>query len=195
MSKRRVTINAAAGAVRGIVSDLVGEAGQEVKARAYRTANELQNQLNNVMRGERSGRRYIIPGTGRMTYRKGKRQAVGLSYDHVNKKAKLVYGNPDATAKIAYKYYTASAPGEPPAIRTGAFRLSWHRRTYAEQIDGQNFNVHGVTESDLRVGKHLLGNILEEGTGRMAPRPYKQRVIDAAMPKVKKIYSEPYFRR
>lgn len=195
MSTRRTTINAAPETLRSVVSDLSSEAGREVKARAYRTANELQNQLNNVLRGERSGRRYIIPGTGRMTYRKGKRQAVGISYDHVNKKAKLIYGNPDATAKITYKYYTASAPGEPPAIRTGAFRLSWHRRTYAEQLDGQNFNVHGVTESDLRVGKHLLGEILEEGTDRMAPRPYKQRVIDAAMPKVQRIYNEPYFRR
>lgn len=174
MSTRRTTIHAASGAVRGLVSDLVGEAGLEVKARAYRTANELQNQLNNVMRGERSGRRYKVPGT---------------------------YARQKDTGELRFRkarngrYYTASAPGEPPAVRTGAFRLSWHRRTYAEELAGHEFNVHGVTESDLRVGKHLLGNILEDGTDRMAPRPYKQRVIDAAMPKIRKIYTEPYFRR
>lgn len=174
MSTRTTTISAAPEAIRGVVSDLVGEAGQEVKARAYRTANELQNQLNNVMRGDRHGRRYKVPGT---------------------------YARQKDTGELRFRkarngrYYTASAPGEPPAVRTGAFRLSWHRRTYAEELAGHEFNVHGVTESDLRVGKHLLGNILEEGTDRMAPRPYKQRVIDAAMPKIRKIYNEPYFRR
>ena len=171
MSTRTTTISAAPQVLSSVVSDLVGEAGREVKARAFRTSNELQNQLNNVMRGERHGRRYKVPGT----YKRQKDPVTGKMRNGV--------------------YYTASAPGEPPAVRTGAFRASWHRRTYAEELDGHNFNVHGVTESDLHVGKHLLGDILDEGTGRMAPRPYKQRVIDAAMPKIQKIYTEPYFRR
>lgn len=174
MSTRRTTISAAPELVGSIVDNLVGEAGLEVKARAYRTANELQNQLNKTLRGDRHGRRYKVPGT---------------------------YARQKDTGDLKFRkarngrYYTASAPGEPPANRTGAFRLSWHRRIYAEELAGHNFNVHGITESDLRIGKHLLGQILEEGTGRMAPRPYKQRTIDAAMPKVRRIYSESYFGR
>lgn len=173
MSTHTTTIGAAAEAVSGIVDSLVSEAGQEAKARASRTADELQNQLNNVLRDDRHGRRYKVPGT----YGWQKDPVTGRMRNGV--------------------YYTASAPGEPPANRTGAFRTSWHRRTYAEELGDNNFNVHGVTESDLKVGKkgHLLGNILEDGTPRMAPRPYKQRVIDAAMPKIRQIYNDPYIRR
>ena len=167
------TIEAAPEALNSVVSSLVGQVGQEVKARAYRTANELQNQANHVLRGERSGRRYKKPGT----YRRQRDPVSGKMRNGV--------------------YYTASAPGEPPANRTGAFRGSWHRKVYAQDLDGHNFNVRGVTESDLKVGtkrKYLLGDLLEDGTPTMKPRPYKQRVIDRAMPKVLRIYHEPYLR-
>ena len=33
---------------------------------------------------------------------------------------------------------------------------------------------------------------LENGTGPIAPRPYKQKVIDRALPKIKAIYQKPY---
>lgn len=79
-------------------------------------------------------------------------------------------------------------------MRTGAFRASWHRKVYTEELEGENFNVRGVTESSLRVGKYLLGELLDEGTEHMAPRPYRQRAAKAAMPKVLRIYSAPYGR-
>ena len=43
-----------------------------------------------------------------------------------------------------------------------------------------------------RAGGRLLGEMLENGTGRMKPRPYKQAVINMALPKVKAIYKKPY---
>lgn len=87
--------------------------------------------------------------------------------------------------------YTASAPGEPPAVRTGAFRLSWGAHVHVEK-NGTLFRAVAAIESRERAGDQLLGETLENGTGRMKPRPYKQKVIDMAMPKVKALYQKPY---
>ena len=43
-------------------------------------------------------------------------------------------------------------------------------------------------------GRYLLGQILEGGTGRMAPRPYQDRILEDALPKIMDIYSRAYFR-
>ena len=37
-------------------------------------------------------------------------------------------------------------------------------------------------------GNRPLGDILEKGTSRMKPRPYKQAVVDRAMPRIKELY-------
>lgn len=87
--------------------------------------------------------------------------------------------------------YTASAPGEPPAVRFGTLRTSFKRRTYAEQ-NGKELIVHAITESDLQVNGYLLGDLLENGTKKIAPRPYKQKTIDAALPKITEIFSKNY---
>lgn len=124
----------------------------EMERRSYLVANELRNSALEVLRGQRSGRRYKVPGTRRK--------------------------------------YTASAPGEPPAVRTGAFRLSW--QPTASVVYGSYISR---IESDLPTdnGSHILGDILEEGTSRMAPRPYKDLILEKAEPEIEKIYSEPYF--
>lgn len=97
-----------------------------------------------------------------------------------------VYRVPNTSRK-----YTASAPGEPPAVRTGAFRLSWGTHVHVEK-NGDRFRAVSSIESKEKAGGHLLGDILEDGAGRIKPRPYKQKVIDRALPKVKKIYEKPY---
>lgn len=172
MAKYVTTPENAAATIEAVTDGLVKRIGFEAESRAYRLSNELTNATAKVLAGQRHGRRYVVPGTGRVTY---------------NKKNK--------TRKITHKYYTASAPGEPPAVRTGAFRMSWKRRTYIDGRSGNDRVIHAVAESDLRVKNGmLLGNILEDGTRRMAPRPYKQRVIDMATPKIKRIMKEPYLR-
>lgn len=95
------------------------------------------------------------------------------------------YRNPYTRA-----YYTASAPGEPPASRTSTFRRSWQPKSY---VDGDN--VHSVIESSVTTEnkKYVLGEILEEGTSKMAPRPYKQRILEKARKQALRIYEEPYF--
>lgn len=89
--------------------------------------------------------------------------------------------------------YTASAPGEPPAVRTGAFRASWQPKTETTG-SGDNLSVRSYIESNARTdnGSYVLGSILEEGTSKMAPRPHHEKIQKEALPKIKQIYEEPY---
>lgn len=88
------------------------------------------------------------------------------------------------------RYYAASAPGEAPAVRTGVFRVSFKPYSF----NRGNVIVSRI-ESFKTVGKKLwvLGKLLEEGTERMAPRPYQEKIKQKALPKIKRIYREPYF--
>ena len=141
----------------------------EVSARTYRASNLLRNASLIVLRGQRSGRRYKVPHT----YKRQRDKASGKMRNGV--------------------YYTASAPGEAPAVRTGAFRTSWNTHIHVEK-NGVHFRAVAAIQSNLKVGKgrHLLGDILEQGTVRMAPRPYKQAVVDRALPDIKALYQKPY---
>lgn len=150
----------AADRLKEIVGRMVEDIRRELPSRSYRTAVEIRNASQEVLRGQRSGRRYRKPHT-----------------------------------KVLY---TASAPGEPPANRTGLFRISFHEKAWSDRENGTEV-YHAAAESRLRAGeeeksRHLLGEILENGTRRMAPRPYKQRTISLAMPKVMRIYRQRYIK-
>lgn len=149
------------------IEDITDGIRHQMEARSYRAANELRSSALRVLRGQRNGRRYKVPGT----YRRQRDKVDG----------KMKNG----------RYYTASAPGEPPAVRTGVFRLSWQptaRVVYGSYISR--------IESDTKTenGRYVLGQILEDGTGRMAPRPYQNRILEDAMPKILAIYNRSYFR-
>ncbi len=88
-------------------------------------------------------------------------------------------------------YYNASAPNEVPAVRTGALRLSYGAKLTVNQEVG-GYTVRAGVESNLRSGNYLIGELLEEGTSKMAPRPYRQAVIDKVTPYAQRIYGEPY---
>lgn len=139
-----------------IVKELNEDVKHQLEGRTYRASNELRNSALLVLRGQRGGRRYRVPGTKR--------------------------------------YYTASAPGEPPAVRTGNFRISWKTDPRCSGA----FNAYWARiKNDVRTdnGRYTLGEILEEGTpgGKIAPRPHHDRILQHAEPKVVKIYEEPYF--
>lgn len=123
----------------------------QMESRSVRASYELYNSSQLVLRGQRHGRVYRVPGTKR--------------------------------------YYTASAPGEPPAVRTGAFRMSWQPKS--QRVFGVYFSR---IESDYRVGngRYNLGDLLEDGTSRMAPRPYSDKIVQRAEKEINAIYSEPY---
>lgn len=148
------------------IEEAVEDIKKQVEARSYTAANELRSSALTILRGARSGRRYKVPGT----YRRQRDKVSG----------KMKNG----------RYYTASAPGEPPAMRLGHFRRSWQPTALKE---GTTYISR--IESDLQVGdkkKYLLGEILEEGTSRMAPRPHHEKILKHAEPKIVRIYSEPY---
>lgn len=151
---------------QAITEAITSQIRTQMEGRSYQAANELRNSALQVLRGQRNGRRYKVPGT----YRRQRDKTDG----------KMKNG----------RYYTASAPGEPPAVRTGAFRLSWQPEAHV---------VHGSyisrIASDIRTddGKHLLGEILEEGAARMAPRPHHDRILEHAEPKIYRIYNAAYF--
>ena len=144
---------------------------EQIKSRAVRASNELRNASQLVLRGSRGGKTYIKPGSGRLTY---------------NKK--------NHTAKISYSRYTASAPGEPPAVRTGNFRGKWEREVKIIADYPTYASVKSYIKNEVRVPKgYLLGELLEEGTSKMAPRPHHQKIQDKAKSKILSIYKEPYF--
>lgn len=87
------------------------------------------------------------------------------------------------------KYYQASAPGQPPAVRTGAFRNSWQPTAYI----GFGSYISRIESSLMVSGKYNLGQLLEGGTSKMAPRPYQDRILTKAEPNIVRIYSQPYF--
>jgi hypothetical protein len=105
--------------------------------------------------GNRSGRQYKVPGTGRLaleprqvTFRKGPRS--GKTY--------TIHYNVKAGARL----YKASRPGEAPAVRLGQLRQS-----YRFQVVGPNYMERGEVGSPLDRALYL-----EKGTKRIKPRPH-----------------------
>lgn len=149
-----------------VAKTVTTEVRHQMESRSYQAANELRNSALMVLRGQRSGRRYKVPGT----YKRQRDKVTG----------KMRNG----------RYYTASAPGEPPAVRLGHFRLSWQPEAHV--VFGSYISR---ISSDLRTdnGRYNLGEILEEGTDRMAPRPHHDRILEHAEPKIFRIYDKPYF--
>lgn len=88
-----------------------------------------------------------------------------------------VYKKPRSNAT-----YTASAPGEPPAVRTGMLRMSWGMKAVG---DGKGTYTAGIY-SDVPYAEKL-----DEGTphGYIKPRPFKEKTIETAKPRVIQIFS------
>lgn len=149
-----------------VIAEITAQIRHEMEARAWKAALELRNASQLVLRGQRSGRRYKVPGT----YRRQRDPMDG----------KMKNG----------RYYTASAPGEPPAMRTGTFRGRWHPVSLVS--DGRYISK---IENDVMTddGKHNLGEILEDGTTRMAPRPHHDRILQQAERDIVRIYNQSYF--
>lgn len=84
-----------------------------------------------------------------------------------------------------YGGHQASAPGEPPAQWSGAYRQSWQPKTYA-----------GFGSFISRIESTIpYADWLENGTpgGQMAPRPHHDLIAEKTEPEMLRIYDEPYF--
>lgn len=78
-----------------------------------------------------------------------------------------------------YGRHQASAPGQPPAVRTGALRGSWR------PISDGGFNP-GIETSIFYAG------YLEGGTSKMAARPFVDKIVETAEPMVAEVYNMPF---
>lgn len=83
--------------------------------------------------------------------------------------------------------YTASAPGEPPARRTGNLRMHWNGQVKSENASGGGVAIIAELES-----QEPYAGYLENGTSKMAARPFVEKIKEEAMPEIQRIYSEPY---
>jgi Bacteriophage protein of unknown function (DUF646). len=73
-----------------------------------------------------------------------------------------------------------SAPGSPPGSRTGNLARNW---TSTCQGGGCSMLVR------ITSGMYYAG-YLEDGTWKMAARPFVEKIQDAALPEVRSIFSE-----
>lgn len=83
--------------------------------------------------------------------------------------------------------YTASAPGEAPARRTGNLRMHWNGQVKSENTSGGGVSIVAELESQEPYAAQL-----ENGTSKMAARPFVNKIKEGAMPEIQRIYSEPY---
>lgn len=83
--------------------------------------------------------------------------------------------------------YTASAPGEPPARRTGNLRMHWNG-----QVKSENSSSGGVAIIAELESQESYAGYLENGTSKMAARPFSDKIKEEAMSEIQRIYSEPY---
>ncbi|MDD3229157.1 MAG: hypothetical protein PHE09_08050 [Oscillospiraceae bacterium] len=85
--------------------------------------------------------------------------------------------------------YRASAPGEPPANRSDTLRRSWMPRNTTERIGKDTANKAAIS-TDVKYAPWL-----NDGTkdGRIAPRPFKEPIIEKAKPRIRRIFKETYF--
>lgn len=142
-------------------------------SRGFRAAIALTNSVKVVLAGQRSGKIYKVPGT------------YGKNPSNATKAYRQSYGHKLRGGQL----YQASAPGEPPASRTNAFRGSFQECC---MVENGGFSVLAQTRSPLMVKQYLLGDLLENGTSRMAARPYQDKTVEMALPKVIRIFDEPY---
>ena len=98
-----------------------------------------------------------------------------------------VYRKP-GTMSNKGNHYTASAPGEPPALRTGELRRSWRPLPTSEMVAGEK-RYHPGLHTDVKYAP-----MLESGTSKIAARPFQDEIKQQAWPEVKQIFGQPYLK-
>lgn len=83
--------------------------------------------------------------------------------------------------------YTASAPGEAPARRTGNLRMHWNGQVKTKSASDKRISIVAELES-----QEPYAYKLEHGTSKMSPRPFMEKIKEKAAPEIRKIYNESY---
>ena len=156
-------LGSAGRAVRATIQGQVEEINRQVLSRGVSAVNALRNAELEVLNGQRSGKVYRKPYTGSLTKEERKKR------------------------KYKPPTYRASAPGEPPARRTGNLRLHWNGQVKKGAASGNGIEVIAELES-----QEEYASMLENGTEKMAPGPFVEQIKEKAMPEIEKIYGEPF---
>lgn len=83
-----------------------------------------------------------------------------------------------------YGRHTASAPGQPPAPDKGNLRRNWRQYVLARgAVSGMTITCR--LKSDTKYAEYL-----EHGTSRMAARPFKDKIVEASMPEIDRIFDD-----
>lgn len=138
-------------------------------------AQKVQEKVGEVQ--ERTNRQVLFRGTRAVNQLRNAELEVLRG-----QRSGRVYKKPHSNAT-----YTASAPGEPPARRTGNLRLHWNGQVKGGVSSGTSASMTLSLES-----QEYYSGYLEDGTSRMAPRPFKDRITEKAMPQINAIFDEPY---
>ena len=108
----------------------------------------------------------VVKNVGRQAISRGTRAVNALRNAELEvlkgQRSGRVYKKPYSRAT-----YTASAPGEPPARRSGALRLNWHGEVKGGNIGSGGTQIVAALESE----QHYAG-YRDNCTSKMAPRPY-----------------------
>lgn len=158
-------------AIQEKIERKVESVNSQAVSRGTQAVNALRNAELEVLKGQRSGRVYKKPGTYGRRPSKATKELMG-DYEHKLRGGQL---------------YRASAPGEPPARRTGNLRLHWNGKVIKERTSGGGLNITAELES-----QESYAGFLDKGTSGMAARPFVERIKQKAMPKIKRIYNRPY---
>lgn len=114
--------------------------------------------------------------------------------DVIKKAANSILSNTGGRSGKVYRKphtsstYQASAPGEPPALRSGDLRRSWRPLPIGEMAAGGGKVYTPGIHTD-----NTYAPMLESGTPKIAARPYADKIKQEAWPEVKQIYEQPYF--
>jgi len=85
------------------------------------------------------------------------------------------------------KAYTASSPGEPPAIATGALRQS-----IKGKVEGEGRAIVGMVGTDQKYGP-MLEFGTHKGKHQILPRPWLRKSFEESQAKVKEIFTRIWF--
>jgi hypothetical protein len=151
--------------------------GLEFKAPTSEAAQRIGIIIIQAIQGElggfRSGRWYPLPGN--LAYEKTTpKEQRALNYW-------VKYTGTYSRNEILGAAYRASAPGEPPASRTGRLRQSFH--IVIAMINEATYRV------SVRTNIHYADD-LEFGTERVEARPFVVPALEKAMPKIVAIQHE-----
>ena len=117
------------------------------------------------------------------------RNAVEFEIQKVNQRAiarapRAVNAIRNAELKVLSGNKSPSPPGSPPGRRSGHLRLAWTGGYDSWSFGGTGVYIRVWQES----GSHYAG-YLEDGTGKMAARPFVEKIKVVAAPKIVAVYS------